>query len=47
VVLEHHDHTFKRTKRLIGDHANENSVLYLGDSSWGQIRSAKKPEKLD
>jgi acid phosphatase type 7 len=46
VVLEHHDHTFKRTKPLLGGLANSNGVLYLGDGSWGQLRSPQKPEKL-
>ncbi len=46
VVLEHHDHTFKRTKPLIDGMANDNGVLYLGDGSWGRIRSLQKPEKL-
>ena len=46
VVLEHHDHTFKRTKPLLNGVANENGVLYLGDGSWGQLRSPNKPEKL-
>jgi acid phosphatase type 7 len=47
VVLEHHDHTFKRTKSLIGGLENKNGVLYLGDGSWGRLRSPQKPEKLD
>jgi len=46
VVLEHHDHTFKRTKPLIDGMGHDNGVLYLGDGSWGRIRSAQKPEKL-
>lgn len=46
VVLEHHDHTFKRTKPLIDSRADENGVLYLGDGSWGRLRAAKSPEKL-
>ncbi len=46
VVLEHHDHTFKRTKPLIDGLGNGNGVLYLGDGSWGQIRTPQKPEKL-
>ena len=46
VVLEHHDHTFKRTKPLIDGLADSNGVLYLGDGSWGQLRSPQKPEKL-
>ncbi len=46
VVLEHHDHTFKRTKPLIDGLENANGVLYLGDGSWGKIRSPKDPEKI-
>lgn len=46
VVLEHHDHTFKRTKPLINGLAHENGVLYLGDGSWGRIRAPQRPEKL-
>ena len=46
VVLEHHDHTFKRTKPLIDSRADDNGVLYLGDGSWGRLRAAKSPEKL-
>jgi hypothetical protein len=46
VVLEHHDHTFKRTKPLLGGLAHDNGVLYLGDGSWGRLRTPNKPEKL-
>jgi acid phosphatase type 7 len=46
VVLEHHDHTFKRTKPLLGGHAHDNGVLYLGDGSWGRLRAPRPPEKL-
>jgi hypothetical protein len=46
VVLEHHDHTFKRTKPLLGGHADANGVLYLGDGSWGRLRTPNAPEKL-
>ena len=46
VVLEHHDHTFKRTKPLIGGLANDNGVLYLGYGSWGRLRTPNPPEKL-
>ncbi len=46
VVLEHHDHTFKRTKPLINGLAHDNGVLYLGDGSWGKLRSVKNAEKL-
>ena len=46
VVLEHHDHTFKRTQPLLDGMADDNGVLYLGDGSWGRIRAPQKPEKL-
>jgi hypothetical protein len=46
VVLEHHDHTFKRSKPLLGGLAHGNGVLYLGDGSWGKLRTPKPPEKL-
>ena len=46
VVLEHHDHTFKRTKPLIGGLSHANGVLYLGDGSWGRLRNPQKPDKL-
>jgi hypothetical protein len=46
VVLEHHDHTFKRTHPLLGGHVNERQgILYLGDGSWGKLRAPNKPEK--
>jgi hypothetical protein len=46
VVLEHHDHTFKRTKPLVNSHYDKNGVHYLGDGSWGRLRAAKSPEDL-
>ena len=44
LVLEHHDHTFKRTHPLLNGHADKRGVLYLGDGSWGKLRSAAKAE---
>jgi hypothetical protein len=44
-VLEHHDHTFKRTHPLIGGHKDRFGVPYLGDGSWGQLRPPVSPEK--
>jgi hypothetical protein len=46
VVLEHHDHTFKRTKPLLDGLGHANGVLYLGDGSWGRLRTPHTPEKL-
>jgi hypothetical protein len=46
IVLEHHDHTFKRSKPLLGGLAHDNGVLYLGDGSWGMLRTPQKPERL-
>ncbi len=44
-VLEHHDHTFKRTHPLTDGHFDKNGVVYLGDGSWGKLRAPKKPEE--
>ncbi|VTS07378.1 purple acid phosphatase family protein [Tuwongella immobilis] len=46
VVLEHHDHTFKRTKPLLDGLAHSEGVVYLGDGSWGRLRALQPPEKL-
>jgi hypothetical protein len=46
VVLEHHDHTFKRTKPLLEGFSDKNGVLYLGDGSWGKLRTPYQPEQL-
>jgi len=44
VVLEHHDHAFKRTHPLTDGLHDKYGVVYLGDGSWGKIRAPKKPE---
>jgi hypothetical protein len=44
VVLEHHDHAFKRTHPLADGLKDKYGVVYLGDGSWGKIRAPKKPE---
>jgi hypothetical protein len=44
VVLEHHDHTFKRTHPLINGLKDKHGVIYLGDGSWGKLRIPKSPE---
>jgi hypothetical protein len=46
LVLEHHDHTFKRTKPLLDGLAHDNGVFFLGDGSWGRLRNPNKPDKL-
>ncbi len=33
--FEHHDHTFKRTKPIIGSEVDEAGTVYLGDGSFG------------
>lgn len=45
LVMEHHDHTFKRTKPLLDGLAHDNGVLYLGDGSWGRLRTPHTPEE--
>jgi hypothetical protein len=48
VVLEHHDHTFKRTKPLKGNRVDEaTGIVYLGDGSWGRLRVPAAPEKRE
>lgn len=44
VVLEHHDHTFKRTHPMKDGLRDKYGVLYLGDGSWGKLRAPHKPE---
>jgi len=44
VVLEHHDHTFKRTHTMTGGLKDKYGILYLGDGSWGKQRSAAKAD---
>lgn len=44
-VLEHHDHTFKRTHPLTDGHVDKYGVPYLGDGSWGMLRPPASPEK--
>jgi hypothetical protein len=44
-VLEHHDHTFKRTHPLIDGLKDRYGVPYLGDGSWGMLRPPASPEK--
>lgn len=44
-VLEHHDHTFKRSHPLTDGVIDEKKgVLYLGDGSWGKLRTPETPE---
>ncbi|MEW4565408.1 metallophosphoesterase family protein [Bremerella sp. JC770] len=43
-ALEHHDHAFKRTHRMLDGHINDRGVLYLGDGSWGKIRAPAGPD---
>ncbi|GIX03247.1 MAG: phosphatase [Planctomycetaceae bacterium] len=45
LVLEHHDHAFKRTHRLTNGMCDPHGVLYLGDGSWGKLRVPKTPEE--
>jgi hypothetical protein len=44
-VLEHHDHTYKRTHPLLDGRPNAKGVHYLGDGSWGKIRKPTDLEK--
>lgn len=43
LVLEHHDHTFKRSYPLTNGLYDKHGVLYLGDGSWGMLRPLNTP----
>lgn len=43
-VLEHHDHTFKRTHPMKGGRVDPNGIIYLGDGSWGKLRAPNAPQ---
>lgn len=43
VAFEHHDHDFKRSKRLRGDEVNPSGTLYLGDGNAGVM--PRKPKE--
>ena len=47
IVLEHHDHTFKRTRPLLGGLVDKRGIIYLGDGSWGKQRVPQTPEQRD
>ncbi|MEO0513905.1 MAG: sugar-binding protein [Planctomycetota bacterium] len=44
-VFEHHDHTYKRTHRLINDQPHPDGVLYLGDGAWGRTPRTVDPSR--
>lgn len=35
LAFEHHDHTFKLTKPLLGGVQNEDGIVFMGDGLWG------------
>ncbi len=45
LVLEHHDHTFKRTHPLKDGHPHKEGLVFLGDGSWGVLRALNEAEK--
>ncbi len=44
IVLEHHDHTFKRTHPLKDGMIDKGGLIFLGDGSWGALRSLHEVE---
>ncbi len=44
IVLEHHDHTFKRTHPLQDGLVDKRGLVYLGDGSWGALRQLHEAE---
>lgn len=35
LVFEHHDHTFKRTRKILAAAENPDGITFLGDGAWG------------
>jgi hypothetical protein len=44
LVLEHHDHAYKRSHPITDGLVDKNGLVYLGDGSWGKIRRPDSPE---
>jgi hypothetical protein len=44
-VFEHHDHAYKRTHPLLDGRKSDNGIVYLGDGSWGRLRTPSTPEE--
>lgn len=46
-VLEHHDHTYKRTHPLRGGKVDPAGLVFIGDGAWGAgPRTVKSPDEL-
>lgn len=44
LVLDHHDHAFKRTPPILNNNINPRGITYIGDGTWGvTLRSVKNP----
>jgi hypothetical protein len=43
ISFEHHDHTFKRTKPILGGKVDPKGIIYLGDGAWGVKPRATQP----
>ncbi|MBE2180123.1 MAG: fibronectin type III domain-containing protein [Chthoniobacterales bacterium] len=44
LVLDHHDHTFKRTPPILGSGIDPKGITYIGDGTWGvELRVPKDP----
>jgi len=35
LAFEHHDHTYKRTKPMLGGVTNSDGIVFVGDGAWG------------
>jgi hypothetical protein len=48
VAFEHHDHAYKRSKKIKNNKEDPEGVLYLGDGAWGMThpRLPNSPSKL-
>jgi len=40
-VFEHHDHIYKRTKRIRAEQVDPAGIVYIGDGGWGKVRALR------
>ncbi len=46
IIFEHHDHTYKRTRRLRDGQVSPDGLLFVGDGNWGRGSRPVHPERF-
>jgi hypothetical protein len=45
IIFEHHDHTYKRTRRMRDGRVDAGGLLFVGDGNWGRGSRPVYPER--